>query len=188
MGLNNIMDAEMQANLRETEPTPDVKDKGQSWEERADLDAMKGKGKGGKNDGKCNTCGGDGHFMRDCPNTGSQETSNIECHGCHGKGHYKTACPTANPHLKGGGKGGGGWQTKGGGGKSWEKVVEKVRAKAVKEKAKANCTSSTHHFNHQAWCKDSGMMQRKGPGEEAKKIPGTGVGTRGEEAAETNMG
>ena len=59
----------------------------------------------------------------------------MNCHGCNGKGHMKQDCPTANPALKGEGKGadkggGKGWQTKGGngwqqkgkgkGGKGWQ--------------------------------------------------------------------
>ena len=41
--------------------------------------------------------------------------SDVICNGCEGKGHYRNACPTANPQLKGKGKGGGGWNPKGGG-------------------------------------------------------------------------
>ena len=33
-----------------------------------ELDAIAGKGRG-KEDGKCHTCGGDGHVSRDCPST-----------------------------------------------------------------------------------------------------------------------
>ena len=66
------------------------------------MDAMKGKGKG---DGKCHTCGGDGHFARDCPSSFPVGPLFPECHGCGGRGHLKNACPTANPQLKGKGKG-----------------------------------------------------------------------------------
>ena len=80
----------------------------------ASLDAF---GKGGKGDGKCRVCLGEGHFARDCPSVEPVSPQAVECHGCHGRGHYKGQCPTANPHLKvakgqwGGGKGYGryGW-------------------------------------------------------------------------------
>ena len=84
----------------------------------------KGKSKGkGKNDGKFNTCGGDGHYSRNCPSTPGPGMSTTERHGCVGREHSKTQGPTANPHLKGGGDG---WESKSGWGKGsgkhfWEK-------------------------------------------------------------------
>ena len=74
-------------------------------EGRNDFGVMKGKGKGGKGNGRCHTCGGEGHFTRNCPSVVTVGPHLTEGHGCHGRGHYKTACPTANPHLKSVGKG-----------------------------------------------------------------------------------
>ena len=87
------------------------------------LDAMGGKnGNGkGKGDGKCHTCGGDGHFSRECPSTAPVGPQALECLGCNGRGHVRAQRPTANPHLKGKGErvGGKGWDSgKGWGGKT----------------------------------------------------------------------
>ena len=89
-------------------------------EEKNDLDDF-GKGKRKEmNDGKCNVCGGDGHNARECPSVAGPNMGTQECYGCSGKGHNKSACPTANPHLKGQGKGQGqGWQGKGQG-QGWQ--------------------------------------------------------------------
>ena len=85
------------------------------------LDAFgKGKGKGFmSNGGRCNVCNGEGHIARDCPSSPGQDgkATGDTCYGCSGKGHQKAVCPTANPQLKGGGKGKGGWQQDGGKGK-----------------------------------------------------------------------
>ena len=97
-------------------PGPDVEQRGMFDQH---LDAMGGKGgKGkGKGDGKCHTCGGDGHFSRECPSTAPVGPQSVECLGCNGRGHIRAQCPTANPHLKGKGKGAGGkgWDS----GKGW---------------------------------------------------------------------
>ena len=80
--------------------------------QKEDLDVV-GNGKGrGKNDGKCNICGGNGHFARDCPST--MPLTDAICRGCEGKGHFERVCPTANSHLKGSGARKG-WSQKGGG-------------------------------------------------------------------------
>ena len=100
--------------------------------ERADLDyvnkgTQKGKGKGKNSSGKgtgtwgkCNTCGGDGHYAIFCPSgEGAAQTSH-SCFGCNGKGHFERECPTKNPDLKGDkGKGKGKDSPKGGG--NWGK-------------------------------------------------------------------
>ena len=71
------------------------------------------------NGGRCNVCNGEGHIARDCPSSPGQDgkATGDTCYGCSGKGHQKAVCPTANPQLKGGGKGKGGWQQDGGKGK-----------------------------------------------------------------------
>ena len=110
MGLHNIDDGQD----KEFEEVKEVA-------AQNDIDAVqKGKGKGkGKNDGRCNICMGEGHFARDFPSVEPTAPTAVECHGCHGRWHYKSVCPTANPQLKGAGKGG--WQTKGAGGKGgWQ--------------------------------------------------------------------
>ena len=113
MGLSLMYpNAFLDSDKAQEPPAPEEPERSQLPKE--DLDAV-GKEKGkGKSDGKCNICGGQGHYSRDCPST--TPLSETTCHGCDGKGHYKNVCPTANPHLKGGG-GGKGWKTKGGGGK-----------------------------------------------------------------------
>ena len=58
MGLSNLFDAEEYKPTSPVEPEPPPL--------REDLDAFGQKGKGnGKNDGKCNQCGGDGHDARE---------------------------------------------------------------------------------------------------------------------------
>ena len=70
-----------------------------------DLDAFnKGKGKG-KGDGKCHTCGGDGHFARDCPSVPPIGPQSPECYGCKGRGHIGKDCPAISQHLKRKGQG-----------------------------------------------------------------------------------
>ena len=70
------------------------------------------------NGGKCNKCGGDDHMRKYCPSTtdsSGKVAGEEQCYGCNGKGHRKADCPTANPHLKGEGKG------YGGGNNNWPK-------------------------------------------------------------------
>ena len=55
----------------------------------------------GNGDGKCHTCGGDGHFSRECPSTAPVGPQAAEFLGCSGRGHVRAQCPTANRHLKG---------------------------------------------------------------------------------------
>ena len=115
MGLSNIFEGVVELVFREAASRlADEPGCGETQQQQAsagDLDAMIGGNGKGKNDGKCNTCGGHGHYSRDCPST--HPLTEVAGHGCDGKGHYKIACPTANPHLKGGG--GKGWGGKDGG-------------------------------------------------------------------------
>ena len=134
MGLSNILEHE---HSQSSGPPAEGPERARIQQpEMEHLDAMGKGGKGkGKNDGKCNQCGGDGHYVRDCPST--LLLSEVICSGCNGKGHYKNVCPTANPQLKGGGKGWGGggkapWQGKGGG-KGWQ---TKGKGKGGKGKGK----------------------------------------------------
>ena len=65
-------------------PGPDIEQHGMFDQH---LDAMGGKSKGkGKGDGKCHTCGGDGHFSRECPSTSPVGPQSVECLGCNGRG------------------------------------------------------------------------------------------------------
>ena len=114
MGLHALLEGEERGHPEEQE---------EQWrEESGDLDAMgkgKGKGKGGAwlaNGGKCNACGGEGHFARNCASAQGPDgkaTGTDVCYGCNGKGHQKKDCTTANPHLKGDGKGYDGGKGKG---------------------------------------------------------------------------
>ena len=92
---------------------------------------MKGKGTGGKGDGRCHTCGGEGHFASDRPSVAPVGPQYTECHGCDGRGHFRTACPTANPHQKSAAKGAG----KGKSGGKGKTTVNAKREKAKEEKA-----------------------------------------------------
>ena len=145
MGLALIGHAEQEPQPKPTKHEPNIDSPGMRNDdgyENAHLDALKGKGKG-KGDGSCHTCGGQGHYARECPSTPPISPTSQECHGCGGRGHLKHQCPTANPHLKGWGKGksggkgkgwsdGKGWGKSGGKGKGWGKNGNKGKGKGGK--------------------------------------------------------
>ena len=95
-----VPEKELEDNFRKTETEdPDA----------ADLDTLKGAGKGTRFDGYCNHCWKWGHKRQDCRAlTAELQTKGKSKSDEKGKGKGKDWKPSA-----------GGWQTKGGGGKNW---------------------------------------------------------------------